>query len=139
MANEDAQRVWGDYYQRKKRERLSEASKMASMMEQAGADESTILAVDFVFFGSSRADVDSLAQALSEHYTTRIESGSDGYWIVNGTTRPYGSTMTQEQHLEWVEFMVDLGSSHACVFSTWTLEATSLAKRFDSEQFEGAD
>lgn len=139
MVNEEAQHVWQDYYQRKKRERLSEASMLWQVIEQAGVGDSTILAVDFVFFGSSKSDADALARALSDHYTTTVVSGSDGYWILNGTTRPYGSTLTQAQHLEWVEFMVDLGSSHACVFSTWSLEAPSLATRFDSEQFEGSD
>lgn len=139
MTTEDPQRVWSEYRERKKRQRLSEASMMLPVMKEAGVNDSTILAVDFVFFGPSRSGADALAQVLSEHYAVSVTTGGEGYWLVNGTTRPYGSSMTDEQHLEWVEFMVDLGNSHACVFSTWSIEAPALAKRFDSEQFEGSD
>ena len=128
MPTDDPQKVWEDYYLRKKSQRLEEAAEIWSQMENAGVDEKTVLALDFVHFGKSQSDVQDLADQLSEHYTMEVvPEDPKGYWFVKGTTRPHGITLNREEHLIWVEFMSDVAQSYACVFSTWSLEAPSLA------------
>ena len=137
MRVEDPQVVWADYYKRKKSQRMNEAAVLWAQMKRAGVNESTVLALDCVHFGSVKEDVESLAAQLSENYTVETCADSnEGYWRVLGTTRPDGIYLTEEQHLAWVEFMCDLAQSFACVFSTWTLDAVSLGLKFRSEAVE---
>ena len=134
MPTEDPQQVWEDYYGRKKSKRLQEATELWRQMESAGVVSDTVLALDFVHFGQSRHDAEALADQLSENYEMEVvASERDGYWLVKGTTRPYGIEMTEEQHLGWVEFMTDVANSYACVFSTWAIEAPALRANFHSE------
>ena len=90
-------------------------------------------ALDFVLFSPSRESAGPLCSDLAEHYAVEVVPGTQGYWLVKGTTRPYGSNLTQDQHMEWVVFMADLARSHGCVFSTWSFEVPSMGRRFDSE------
>ena len=137
MSSDDPQSRWSEYYQQKKAERVAEASQLWEMMQHAGVNDTTVLALDFVLFGTSQSDAESLAKQLSENYEVQVAPGDEqGTWLVNGTTRPYGISFTQEQHMGWVEFMADVARSHACVFSTWSLEAPSLGERFDTENLE---
>ena len=139
MQTDDPQKVWGDYYLGKKSQRMKEAATLWKQMERAGIVEQTVLALDFVHFGNVKADVESLAAKLSENYSMEVVlADAAGYWFAKGTTRPHGLTLSQEQHLGWVEFMLDVAHSYACVFSTWTLEAPSLGARFRSEDVESA-
>lgn len=134
MPTEDPQQVWEGYYGRKKSQRLQEATELWRQMESAGVVSDTVLALDFVHFGQSQNDAEALANQLSENYEMEVvESEKDGYWLVKGTTRPYGIEMTEEQHLGWVEFMTDVANSYACVFSTWAIEAPALRANFHSE------
>ena len=136
MDNE-AQRMWHEYEQRKRAERLSEAGHVWNAICAGGADSETLLAIDFVHFGSSQANVDGLQQELAENCTATVEPGPDGYWLLKGTTRPYGVTLSAADHLAWVEFMCDVAKHHGCVFSTWSLHAPSLDLTVSSEAFEG--
>jgi hypothetical protein len=54
---EDFQNTWSDYYQRKKDQRIAEASELWEQMRKAGVTEETVLALDFVHFGTSQSDV----------------------------------------------------------------------------------
>lgn len=137
MIEQDPQKVWAEYYQRKKAARKAEAAILWSQMENAGVDEDTVLALDFVHFGNDEDHIRDLSSQLSENYTITVElTNSGGYSLIKGTTRPEGITLSQEQHLAWVEFMSDVAQSYACVFSTWSLEAPSLKMRFSSESIE---
>lgn len=134
MATEDPQKIWSDFYERKKSERSEEAVELWKRMQAAGVTENTVLALDFLHFGNSRADVEALAQQLSENYVMEVVPAKEpGYWSAKGTTRPHGITLNQQQHLDWVGFMSDVAQSYACVFSTWSLEAPSLGEHFKSE------
>ncbi|MDZ7938543.1 MAG: hypothetical protein U5M53_09795 [Rhodoferax sp.] len=136
---EDPQKTWSDYYQRKKDQRKDEAFQMCEQMQRAGVNDETYLALDFVFFGTSKPDVENLAKQLSENYEMQIiQNAEEGNWLVKGTTRPYGITLSKEQHIGWVEFMSDVAQSYACVFSTWALEAPKLGAHFNSENIESA-
>ena len=66
--NEDPQKTWADYYERKKDQRLSEASLMWKELHKAGVSSETVLALDFLHFGNSKEGVESLARQLSENY-----------------------------------------------------------------------
>lgn len=130
---DDPQKTWDDYYDRIKRRRLAAAVMLWAEIEAAGADEETVFALDFVHFGSNRDDLNDLERQLSEHYATEISSRSEAnYWDLRGTTRPEGICLTKDQHAAWVEFMVDVAQSFACVFSEWTLEAPALGRTFQS-------
>jgi hypothetical protein len=140
MADQDPQEEWRAYYQRKKSERVAEASQLWSLMQDGGVTPETTLALDFVHFGTLQADVEGLAEQLSENYQIEVVRSEAGdAWLAKGTTRPYGINLSREQHMAWVEFMADVSQSHSCVFSTWSLEARSLGVRFDSEQLEGGE
>ena len=108
-------------------------------MESVGVNEDTVLALDFVHFGNNEDNIKGLSSQLSEHYNITVEAADgEDYFLVKGTTRPEGITLTQEQHLAWVEFMSDVAQSYACVFSTWSLEAPELETSFSSENIESA-
>ena len=101
-----------------KHRRLAAAALLWGEIEAAGAHEETIFALDFAHFGNNRYDVDNLARQLSENYATEVSARSEqDYWDVRGTTRPQCICLTKDQHITWVEFMVDVARSYACVFS----------------------
>ncbi|KFD30072.1 hypothetical protein [Sphingobium yanoikuyae] len=136
---DDPQNIWDDYYDRIKRRRIAEATFLWSEVDAAGANEETIFALDFVHFGNNRDDVDNLAQQLSENYTMEIAAHSEqNYWCAKGTTRPEGICLTKNDHTAWVDFMVDVARSYACVFSEWTLEAPALGRTFHSAHLDDA-
>ncbi len=134
---DDPQKTWDDYHDRIKRRRLAAAALLWDEIEAAGADEETIFALDFAHFGNHREDVDDLARQLSENYTTEVSVRSEqNYWDVRSTTRPEGICFTKSEHTAWVEFMVDVARSYACVFSEWTLEAPALGRTFQSAHLD---
>lgn len=113
---------------------MEEAELLWSQMDEAGVTEEVILALDFSHLSNVREDADSLASQLSENYNVEVVSASqEDYWYIKGTTRPEGICLSMAQHLAWVEFMADVGQSHACVFSNWSLESPALAMKFQSE------
>lgn len=137
MPPEDPQEIRAEYYQRKKALRMSEAKQMIALMQLAGVKDETVLALDFMHSGTSQSSVEELARQLAEHYQVQVlQSKDQTHWLAKGTTRPYGITLSEAQHLGWVEFMADVAQSYSCVFLTWSLEAPSLQARFDSEQIE---
>ena len=136
MNSQDSDKLWDEYYQRKKLQRIEEANILIKQISNLGIKEETVFALDFVHFAKSEADARSLAQQLSESYSIDVATGEDGVWYINGTSRPYGITLSPTQHLKWVEFMADVAQSHACVFSTWNLEVRSLNLKFSSESID---
>jgi hypothetical protein len=137
MPDDDPQKTWSDYYDGIKRRRIGAAALLWDEIEMAGATETTVFALDFAHFGNHRDDVDRLAQQLSEHYSIEVSARREpNYWDVRGTTRPEGICLTKDQHAAWVEFMVDVAQSHACVFSDWMLEAPSLRRTFRSAHLD---
>ncbi len=134
MPDQDPQKIWAEYYQRIKIRRIEEAELLWSQMDDAGVSEETVLALDFLHFSNVREDAGSLANQLCENYNVEVVSASqEDYWNIKCTTRPEGICLSKEQHAAWVEFMADVAQSHACVFSTWSLEAPSLGRTFQSE------
>jgi hypothetical protein len=132
-----SQEIWDEYYSRIKRRRLRAAELLWGELEAAGVNEETILVLDFVHNGNNRDGVESLARQLSEFYSMEIsEESADNYFDVKGTTRPDGICLTQNQHTGWVEFMLDVAQSYACVFSDWTLEAPMLGQTFQSAHLD---
>jgi len=139
VTTEDPQKTWDEYYKRKRLQRMEEASKLWDFMRGSGVNEETVLALDFLHFGTSEENINALANQLSENYEIEVVPGDEeGYWYAKGTTRPHGLTLTKEQHSGWVEFMSDVAQSYSCVFSTWSLEAPSLGVNFKSENVESA-
>jgi hypothetical protein len=139
MRDEESKEIWSAYHQRKKTQRIEEAVALWDKMLSAGVTEETVLALDFLFFGASRPDVEALTKQLSENYGMEILPAKEaGYWYAKGTTRPQGVTLTRDQYLGWVEFMSDVAQSYACVFSTWSLESPALNLQFFSEHVESA-
>ena len=137
MADDDPQRVWEDYYNRIKRRRLAAAAQLWAEIAAAGATEETVFALDFAHFANSRDDADKLALQLSEHYTIEVSARDEpNYWNIKGSTRPEGICLTKGEHLAWVEFMVDVARSYACVFSEWTLDSPALGKTFRSPHLD---
>ena len=108
-----------------------------SEMESSGFTDTTVVALDFVFFSSSQDEAKNLIEQLSENYTLELAPADDpGYVLVKGTTRPYGNEFTNEQWRAWVEFMVEVGFSHNAVFSTWSVYSPKTKTTWSSESIE---
>lgn len=123
---DDPQQVWTAYYARIRRRRIAEAHALHSQMAVDGVTDDTILALDFVHFGSVERDIRSLSEQLSENYAITVTQRADAdYWNAEGTTRPDGvDGMNAERCAEWVAFMCDVAHSYGCVFSSWRLADT---------------
>lgn len=88
MATDDPQKIWDDYFERKKSQRIEEASKLWVEMRSAGVGEETVLALDFLHFGTSRESVEALASQLAESYSMQVvPAKEEGVWQAKGTTR----------------------------------------------------
>lgn len=138
MSEQDTDAVCESYYENKKAQRRSEAVQLISQMVEAGITDSTILALDFTHFGNNQEGLKGLQSQLSENYEISVEKADGEYWYLKGTTRPYGITLSAEDHLAWVEFMADVAQSYGFVFSTWSLEAPELKRVFDSGGIDSA-
>lgn len=137
MTKQDPQEVWDEYYERKKRQRLQEASELNKQMQKVGITDETVLVIDFTHFGSSKEKVDNLANQLSEHYTMDVTFyEQEEYWFAKGTTKPYGISFCNEEHIAWAEFMCDVARSYNCVFSTWSIHSPDLDTTIESENIE---
>jgi hypothetical protein len=99
--------------------------------------DETVVALDFTFFGPSEPGIHAVAKQLSDDYTMSVTPSQDtGYWLAHGTTRPYGITLSSDEHYAWVGFLADVAQSHGCVLSTWSLEAPKLGRKWSSENVE---
>jgi len=123
---DNTQQIWTDYYARIRGRRIAEAEFISSQLAADGVTADSVLALDFMHFGTVENDVRQLSDQLSENYTVNVHLSDDGKtWIADSTTRPYGvDGMIGTQLLQWVEFMCDVANSYACVFSTWKLVDT---------------
>lgn len=119
----DPQDTWDQYYADIRARRADESKHIWRQMISSGVTGESILALDFVHFTSDSANADSIAEQLQENYQITIKpSGTSNYWLIEGTTRPQGFTLTEQQHTDWIDFMCAVAQSHGCVFSTWTFE-----------------
>ena len=117
--------------------RASEARELWTEMESSGFTETTVAALDFVFFSSSPDEANNLIEQLSENYTLELAPADDpDYVLVKGTTRPYGNEFTYVHWQAWVEFMVSVGFSHNAVFSTWSVYSPKTKTTWSSESIE---
>jgi hypothetical protein len=132
--NASQETTMNEYQQGIMERRSSEARELWSEMESSGFTETTVAALDFVFFSDSLDEAKKLIEQLSENYTLELtQADSPDYILVKGTTRPYGNEFTREQWHAWVEFMVSVGFSHNAVFSTWSVYSPETKKRWSSE------
>jgi hypothetical protein len=117
--------------------RLAEAKQLWSTMKREGFTDTTVAALDFTFFSNDKNSVDSLVKALSENYSAEaIPAKEKGYWLIKGTTRPYGNEFNEDQWFSWVDFMVSLGFSNNAVFSSWAVYDPKSKKTWSSEAIE---
>jgi hypothetical protein len=117
--------------------RLAEAKQLWTTMQRDGFTENTVDALDFTFFSNDKNGVENLVKALSENYTAETTNAhEEGYWLIKGTTRPYGNELNKEQSLGWVEFMVFLGFSNNAVFSTWSVYEPKSKTTWSSEEID---
>lgn len=126
-----------EYQQNIMDRRSSEARELWEIMKSSGFNETTVAALDFVFFSNSESEARDLIEQLSENYTLELVPGDDpDYVLVKGTTRPYGNELVYEQWIGWVEFMVNVGFSHNSVFSTWSVYSPGDKITWSSESIE---
>lgn len=117
--------------------RIAEAKLLWGNMLRAGFSETSVAALDFTFFSNDKNGAESLVKDLSENYTAEISNANEeGYWLIKGTTRPYGNEFNKEQWFGWVEFMISLGFSNNSVFSTWSVYEPKSNKTWTSEEIE---
>jgi len=137
LTDADKQKLWDEYYSKIRRRRLAEAKILWSNMLIDGINENTELQMDFKHFCPIENDAINLAKQLSENYEMKTSFDKEqNMWFVYGTTRPYSTTVSQENFIKWIEFMADVANSYACVFTNWTIEAPKLDKIFKSEIIE---
>ena len=126
-----------DYQQSIMERRSSEAREMWAEMKSSGFTETTVAALDFANFSDSKIEANNLVMQLSENYTLELTQADDpNYFLVKGTTRPYGNEFTYEQWQSWIEFMVLVGFSHNAVFSTWSVYSPKTKETWSSESIE---
>jgi hypothetical protein len=93
--------------------------------------------MDFSHFCDVSSKLDELAQQLSENYEIELsEVDEKGYQFLIGTTRPYGNELSEEDFINWVEFMCDVAQSYSCVFSEFSLESPELGQVWSNTEFE---
>ena len=104
---EDPQQIWTDYYARIRQRRIAQAKALHEQMSADGVTDETLLTIDFLHFGNDEADVEDLAEQLSENYTmTVIERPEKDYWNAEGTIYPCAvDGISPERGIAWVEFM----------------------------------
>lgn len=125
------------YQEKISNRRNSEASILWKNMQNDGFTSSSIVALDFVYFSDKKEDAERLAKVLSENYTVGINPDADsGYWLIKGSTRPYGKQLTAEQWNGWIDYMVFVGFQNNCVFSTWAVYEPKSKKTWASESIE---
>ena len=130
-------RTMNTYQENITNRRNAEAAILWKAMEKDGFNESSIAALDFTFFSKDKNDAESLAKALSENYTATVSpTEQDDYWLIKGTTRPYGNEFNSSHWFGWVEFMVSMGFSNNCVFSTWSVYEPKSKKTWSSESID---
>jgi hypothetical protein len=126
-----------EYQKRIMDRRSSEARILWTAMKSSGFTETTVAALDFVYFSNSESEANDLIEQLSENYTLEFAPANDpDYVLVKGTTRPYGNEFTYDQWIGWVEFMVKVGFSHNSVFSTWSVYSPKTNDTWSSESIE---
>lgn len=114
-----------------------EASVLWGKISKDGFSTSQTVALDFVFFSEKKVDAEKLAKVLSGSYTVRIVPANDpGYWLIKGTTRPYGKKLSADDWQGWIEFMVATGFENNCVFSTWAVYDPTSKRSWSSEEIE---
>lgn len=135
---EDPQQIWTDYYARIRQRRIAQAKALHEQMSADGVTDETLLTIDFLHFGNDEADVEDLAEQLSENYTmTVIERPEKDYWNAEGTIYPCAvDGISPERGIAWVEFMCDVAESYACVFSTWKFTDAERQISWTSEAFD---
>ncbi len=117
--------------------RNSEASILWKSMQSDGLTSSSVVILDFVYFSEKKDDADRLARELSKNYSVGVSSNTEtGYWLIKGSTRPYGKQLTAEQWRGWIDFMVFAGFNNNCVFSTWSVYEPKTKKMWSSEAIE---
>ena len=126
-----------EYQQNIMDRRSYEARLLWKTMKSSGFTETTVAALDFVFFSNSESEARNLIEQLSENYTLELAPADDSdYVLVKGTTRPYGNEFSYEQWVGWVKFMVKVGFSHNSVFSTWSVYSPENKITWSSETIE---
>ncbi len=79
-----------EYQQEILERRTSEAHQLWKEMASSGFNDSTVAALDFVYFSNSENEANELIEQLSENYTLELVATDEpGYVLVKGTTRPY--------------------------------------------------
>jgi hypothetical protein len=128
---------WEEEYARIENRKVDEAPKLWDAVVSAGANEETLFAMDFSHFCDVSSKLDELAQQLSENYEIELsEVDEKGYQFLIGTTRPYGNELSEEDFINWVEFMCDVAQSYSCVFSEFSLESPELGQVWSNTEFE---
>ena len=137
MTEEKAQQTWEEYYAEIKSRRITESKVIWKEMVKTGVNSDTTLALDFELFSSEEKGAKLALEQLSENYEAKINfDESTGYWMIQGTTRPYGIKLSEEDYNNWIIFMCDVAQSHGCVFSTWNLENPKSKLNWSNEKMD---
>ena len=132
---QEAQKIWDEYHERIKNRRIAQANVINSKLGEFGIDAESDLILDFTFFTQKEDGANGLKTQLSENYEMTITKEGE-YWLIQGTTRPYVVSLTNQQHLGWVEFMHDVALSYGAIFSTWSITESQSGQVWSNENIE---
>jgi len=135
MYEQEAQKVWDEYHERIKNRRIAQAHVMNSELGDFGITAESDLILDFTFFTQKEDGSNGLKTQLSENYEMSIAKEGE-YWHIQGTTRPYVVSFTNQQHLGWVEFMHDVALSYGAIFSTWSITEPKSGQAWSNKNTE---
>lgn len=118
------------------RQRLAEASQVWAQLAAAGVQDGAVAVLDFVLYGRDGHGAQAIADEIRRTYAVTVSELPGEGWMVNGTTAPYGSALTQARHEQWVQYLCELATRHGFVFSAWAVEVPSLALKVPSAAFD---
>ncbi len=118
------------------RQRLAEAPQVWSALADGGFRDGMIALLDFVLYGRDEQAARAIAERIRATYLVTVTELPGQGWMLNGTTAPYGSALTQARHTEWVQYLCELATAHGFVFSAWAVEAPALTLKVTSASFD---
>lgn len=118
------------------RQRLAEAPQVWAKLAAAGVNDGAIAVLDFVLYGRDGQAAQAIADETRRTYAVTVSELPGDGWMVNGSTAPYGSALTQERHEQWVQYLCELATRHGFVFSAWAVEVPAFGLKVPSAIFD---
>lgn len=135
LTSEQVDSTWDQYKQEILSRRKNEAAKLWEKMVKDYFSGDHEVSLDFSFFSNDTILARKLKNTLAENYSSElISTKENGYVLIKGTTKPYGTQLDSAKIETWVEYMVKLGFENNSTFSVWPVFDPKSKKIWSSEK-----